>query len=301
MKYIITMLCLLPLNMLFGGELSDYMNTYKVSQKSDYNSEKQIIENYSFTKLASELETFYNDSLLLIRKKAYYFIYKKGLLSKEKHQQTAVLKLIQGCSDVNGGIIGQSLSYLQDFPVTSFNETARMQINSLLLKKRVPHLKKLAMLAGYIGTGEETMRKKLLLPDINVETRWFYSLALARLGSSEHAAYCVSAVKKMPVNNDLVTFILPDLIYTRQSEAIIYCVEILNQDTKNCYSPNPDKPDNILCGYFIMELLAPVIIDFPYKTDATGSLNTVNYEKALKDIRQWFKENPDFTIRTDVF
>ncbi len=153
------------------------------------------------------------------------------------------------------------------------------------------------MLAGIVETGQETLRKKFLMPDINNEIKWAIALALARQGSSEHTNYCVQLANKLPANNNLISYIIPDLIYTRQKQAIDYCVQIINKDSKDCYSPNPDKPEFILCAYFVMELLAPVIMDFPLKTDATGTLVTGDYEKALITARAWFANNPNYKIK----
>ena len=51
-----------------------------------------------------------------------------------------------------------------------------------------------------------------------------------------------------------------------------------------------------------MELLAPVIEDFPYDYNpATGSLKTTDYDQALEIVKQWFKANPDYMIIRDTF
>jgi hypothetical protein len=293
---------LLPLfffsySFLYAGEINDYMLMYKSTGKSDYVSEKSIIQKYSIPNLIEGLSSFFSDSTTSVRSKAYYFIYKKGITSKTKHQQKAVLKLLDACKDKNGGIVGQALSYLQEFPPESFEKEAKNTIDNLLGKNQVFHFKKLVMLAGSIGTGREIMHKRLLQPDINNETRWILSLGLARQGNDELTNYCMEQVKNMSINNDFVSYIVPDLIYTRQTSAINYCIEIINSDKKACFSPNPDKPEFILCGYRVMELLAPVIEDFPYKTDATGSLITNDYKKALTETRNWFAKNPTYRIK----
>ena len=297
MRLKLTLLFLITCNFLFADEVSDYMNKYKSSGKSDYKTEKHIIEKYSYQKLTDKLAPYFNDSIVSVRQKTYYFIYKKGLTSGSRIKQKVILKLLAGCHDKNGGIVGQLFSYLQEFPIESFGEDAKDEINNLLLKKKVFHFKKLAMLAGIVGIGHETMQKKFLNPDINNETKWILSLALARQGSVKHTNYCMERVKNIPVNSDLISYVIPDLIYTHQYQAINYCIEIIHSNKKDCYSPNPDKPEFILCAYRIMELLAPVIINFPFQTDATGSLVTNDYEEALKITRDWFINNPIFQIR----
>ena len=45
-----------------------------------------------------------------------------------------------------------------------------------------------------------------------------------------------------------------------------------------------------------MEMLAPAIKNYPYSLDATGELLTDDYDKALYNIREWFKKNPQYII-----
>lgn len=296
MRLKLTLLFIITSRFLLADEISDYMNKYKSSGELDYKIEKLIIEEYSFQKLKDKLTPFFNDSITVVRQKAYYFTYKKGLISETKIQQKVVVILLNGCNDKNGGVVGQLYSYLQEFPSESFNEDAKNLIDNLLLEKQVLHFKKLVVLAGIVGTGKETMQKEFLKPENNNETKWILSLALARQGSSKHINYCMERVKSIPVNSDLISYVIPDLIYTRQNQAINYCIEIINSNNNDCYSPNPDKPEFILCAYRIIELLAPVIKDFPFQTDATGSLVTNDYEEALIITRDWFTNHPNFQI-----
>ena len=56
------------------------------------------------------------------------------------------------------------------------------------------------------------------------------------------------------------------------------------------------------CGYRIMEYLAPVIKDFPLKTDASGDVITKDYEHALMQVREWLKNKGEhYVIETNTF
>jgi hypothetical protein len=50
-----------------------------------------------------------------------------------------------------------------------------------------------------------------------------------------------------------------------------------------------------------MEMLAPVVKDYPYPLDATGELLAKDYDIALKEIREWFKKNPDYLLLTRIY
>ena len=67
-------------------------------------------------------------------------------------------------------------------------------------------------------------------------------------------------------------------------------------DQTNCHSADNDNPTSILCGYRIMEQLAPVIKDYPLTLDASGDVKTNDYKKSLELIRNWLKQNKDIYI-----
>lgn len=301
MRFIISLLLVCSSLVAMATELDTYMQEYSTSRKSDYLKEKELIEGTSTKKILKELNTYYNDSLEYVRQKAYYLSHKKGLLSKSNGQTLVVGQLLKGCSDKDGGLVGQNLQYLSEYPSESFDEASTSQLKRLLVSKRMPHYKKLVLLCGYVGVGTETLNKKLLEPELAIETKWILSLALARQGDSSRIQYCITLARKMPVNDNFVAYIIPEIIYTKQKSAIDYCVELLNNNENLCSSADPDNPQKILCGYRLMELLAPTIEDFPYNTDGTGSLNTKDYERALQEVRAWFKANPNYSINSDIY
>jgi hypothetical protein len=108
-------------------------------------------------------------------------------------------------------------------------------------------------------------------------------------------------VSKLPVNDDVVYKLFPDLIYTRQKESIDYMIEALNSDVKTCFTADAEKEVEILCGYRIMEQLAPVIADYPFNLDESGDLQTDDYPSALLTVRNWFRTHKNYTILTDHF
>ena len=52
-------------------------------------------------------------------------------------------------------------------------------------------------------------------------------------------------------------------------------------------SANADSEENILCGYRVLEYIAPVMIDFPLPVDEFGELEIDDYEAGLEEVRQW--------------
>ncbi|HEX8038201.1 MAG TPA: hypothetical protein VF490_03595, partial [Chryseosolibacter sp.] len=157
-------------------------------------------------------------------------------------------------------------------------------------------------LAGYLGLRD-------LEPDIwqrsqpgnPIAIRWAAMLSLARLGNSEATAAIMKRVSKFPVNDDVVYELFPDLLYTRQPEAIAYMIAALQSDDPNCLSADAEKEKPIPCGYRIMELLAPVIAGYPLQVDQSGDLATSDYPKALQTVRAWFNHSTAYQILTDKY
>jgi hypothetical protein len=62
-----------------------------------------------------------------------------------------------------------------------------------------------------------------------------------------------------------------------------------------------EKDARIVCGYRIMEQLAPVIAEYPLQLDEFGDLQTHDYPSALEHVREWFLKHKTYTIRNDKF
>lgn len=82
---------------------------------------------------------------------------------------------------------------------------------------------------------------------------------MSRLGDKQALSHIMTQVRKLEINDDVVYEVFPDIIYTRQRDAIAYVVEALHSEDKNCESANPEIRENIPCAYRIMEYLAPLL------------------------------------------
>ncbi|MDR1864159.1 MAG: hypothetical protein LBR08_01165 [Bacteroidales bacterium] len=283
-----------------ADEPSNYFETLRLSNKSDYAAEQSILKSHTIEQLTAKILSYYTDTATIIRQKAYYLTYKKGLQSAHSGRTVAVRHLLSACNDADGGIVGQGLRYLQEFSVEDFDDECRAVINGKIAYTKTPHYKELVLLSGYIHTGKDELQKVLLNVNLPERHRWYVALALSRSGDPAQTAYCMRKVEKLPVNSDLVSYVLPDLIYMRQKEAIDYCVELLNSDAKLCDSQNPDISEKINCAYPLIPLLAPAIADFPVEIDASGDI-AGDYIQALNILRQWFSINKDYKIVQTTF
>lgn len=298
-RYLIFLLCIAPgLN---AQDVGTYLKNYATSQTADLNTEKEIIENAKPKALLKALAPFYSDSLSHVRQKAYYLTYKNATSPGGKNRAQASTRLIEGLNDPDAGTIGQNIGYLKQFHKTGFNQEGAGKLAALLNKKRLQHAKGIILLAGFVNTGSETLRQLYIGENTPDEIKFHAACALARMGDKEAVNYCYRQVSQMPLSQAKVDYIVPFAIYTRQEKLIAHCVEIINNNKKLCQPPNPEYSENIMCGYKVLELLAPAIENFPVQTGALGLIKGMGYEEALKTARKWFKENPTYTIRTDNY
>lgn len=293
------LIILLFCNVALYGQVDAYLNEYRITRISDFDKERNLIKESRH--LSELLLPFFQDSLLHVRQKAYSFLYQKGMDVNSSEKAPYIIRLLKGCEDSNGGIAGQNLIWLSSFNKEDFTVDAKEQVDNLLRRDHIPHRKRLIMLAGYVGAGREMLNRQLIQPGLSSNERWYVHLALARMGDARSAEFCAQTVQTLQLNNDLVEYVMPDLIYTRQKVLLDICIDHLNSDESACTSADPDNERSMPCGYRILELIAPVIEDFPFRTSAIGGLDVPDYRQALPVARQWFRDNPGYIILTDSY
>lgn len=266
--------------------------------------DKKLFQEENSQDIFNSLNIYYLDSLPKIRLQAYYITYKIGMSYGFDSKNFAINKLVSGCKDYDLGIVGGCFDWLCSFNKDDFNKDAKDSI-SVLLERKTAHYDKLLKIVGFLDIKEKIgLIKELLLNDkLNTNAnKWAAHLALARMGEQDEIDYVLRKVKDLPVNDNLVYDVFPDIIYTRQKQLYSYLIDVLNSNEKNCLTANPESSENIICGYRVMEYLAPVIEDYPIKTDRWGDIIVEDYPNALKLVRSWFSENKgNYTIKSNTF
>ena len=248
------------------------------------------------------MQPFLKDSISAVRTKAYEFTYVVSSLSSETTvRNNGVDILIMAFGDIDFRIRGLALDLLKEFDKKDFTLSAKDSLRKWV-RKKAPFADRLIKLAGFLELRDLTPDIQTLSgPGNPAQIRWVAILSLARMGEPSAVAEIIQRVKKLPVNDDLVYEVFPDLVYTRQPDPIAYLVEALRSEVKNCLSADAEKQIPILCGYRVMELLAPAIEGYPLQLDETGDLNTSDYTAALETVRQWFLKNNSYTILNDRY
>ncbi len=262
----------------------------------------QILLPESATATFALLNPYLNDSASAVRAKAYEITQLASSRSTFRSIRIeGVRTLSHSCGDKNFQNAELGLGYLELFSKNDFSKSAIDDIKHCLTIKSKP-LDQLIKLAGFLNLKEliEEIRP-YSQPGNSRQIRWATLLSLARMGDSQALQDLMQRVAKIPVNDDVVYKLFPDLIYTRQRQAVDFLIEALNSDEKKCMSADSEKETEIICGYRIMEQLASIIEGYPITLDQSGDLQTNDYTNALATVRQWFDKHKDYTILNDRF
>ena len=284
--------------------LSEYM--YRVrTEKYAPMPDRQLYSTPNANDLLNLLTTYYADSLAKVRLKACYLTYKAAKNVEDTIlKQDAVMVLVFMLKDPDSGNVGSVASWLSEFTPDDFNPRARDSLVSAL-HNQVYYRDKIIKLTAFVGLKDQIEYIQTNLRNGVYQSgadKWAAHLALARMGVEYEINFCLEMVKRQGVNDDVVYELVPDLIYTRQKKTMDYVIELLHDKAKNCTSGNPEYGGEIMCGYRIMEFLAPVIKDFPLPVDSTGDLMVENYKKALKQLREWFlNRDNQYELITNVY
>ena len=253
--------------------------------------------------ILTTLPKYLTDSVATIRFRATSLARTIGTTSKiSAIRSKALQQIISSAKDKDSGNAGAALFSLTEFKKTDFSKIDQDTLYAIF-KRKTAHINTLIRLMGYLEILSSKNDLYNLSQDASLarKDRWAAMLALARMGDQQAFDDVLNRIKRMPVGDAVVYEVFPDLIYTRRPEAISYLVEALNNDAKNCESANSDNPERIPCAYRIMEMLAPVIENYPLKQNASGDIDTNDYPAALQKVRDWFKTNKEYKILRDTY
>ena len=252
--------------------------------------------------LLNTLKTYQIDSNTIVRTRAYNISKRIGQDHPEiAIRQQAINQHIKALDDKDAGIMVKAINALTGFKNTDFTNNQQLRIINRL-KADMPHLEKYARLVGYMPN--EAAIERLKQVQLQVTDGWEsfnLNLALARRGDEQATTAVLNKIQNAQINDAFVYDIVPGLVYTRSIEIFDFLEELIFSDEANCSSANPDSNANILCGYRIMEYVAPAIENFPLPTDEYGELEVDDYETALVRLREWLIQNTDYQLVSDRY
>ena len=295
----------LPLHILFlllqtspvVEQLHEYLSSYRENR---YISVPQEIfkDNKNQMGLLEALSEYTSDTVPDIRLKVYNLADRIGEHSEDQRVRNLAINILTGgLRDPDVGIVGVVSGKLLTYKKSDFSAQNSNQIASLV-SSSTPYLGNILKLAGHLEL-EVTEQLRALVSDsqLNNQYRFQAQLALARTGDELSINHITNRLNSIEINDQFIYSMVPQLVYTRQKPIIDFLVMVIQSDELNCYSANPNSDGKILCGYRVMEYLAPIIVDFPIPLDEFGEPDIKDYRAALEEVRAWFDMHPDYEIR----
>jgi hypothetical protein len=249
-----------------------------------------------------EIEPYLTDSNHMVRAKAYEVAQLTATASAHPAARSKGIRvLLDGCKEAQIENSGLALKLLTTFAFDDFTSSDKDTIRALV-KTSIHHLDKIIKLAGFLQlTDLKDDIRPYRQPGSTGQLRWSAILSLARMGEAYAIQEVMKRVTGFPINDEVVYSIFPDLIYTRQKISFAYVVQALQSSDENCMSADGEKERPIMCGYRIMEQLAPVVEGYPVALDESGDIKTNDYTEALELVRRWFRQNENYRLITNTF
>lgn len=297
-RYAFVLMCGLITNFSFSQSIPQQMQTYVGQLHISQNTSvpEVFMDQKNAKEVIASASNYFGDTLAQVRARMYSLVGEAGSRSQDKTiRGLAVNQLVKATADYNN--LDLLLTQFNRFTSNDFSNNSKDSLISLF-RQRPPYLDQLVRLVGslQITSLSDELRTLSGPATTNQRIRWTALLALARMGDQEATQSVMKRVQRLPVNDDVVYEIFPDLVYTRQRSAIDYLIVELKSDEKKCFTADAEDETPITCAYRIMEMLAPVIDKYPLEQDASGDIKTKDYKKSLTTVRTWFEKNKEYRI-----
>lgn len=271
------------------------------SGKSSTISGKDLSAHSKTSDVVTLLSTYLNTSNERVKREAVRLMVLVGPLDASVYtRKSSIRYLIREVSSDNDKGNRQIVKGLQRFKFEDFDENARKQVTNFVRAEYTP-FEKWIELAGFLQLQPVLEEVKIKHQD-NKQLRQKIGIALTRCGDKGKIENLLKNIRTLEVNDEFVYGVVPLLVYARQKETINFLFDIVLSDEKKCTPAGPDIEGNILCGYRVMEAIAPYIEGIPLEIGPSGDLVTNDYEKALIETRKWINNNrSEYQLITDKF
>jgi len=245
---------------------------------------------------------YFLDTVPSIRIQAIRYLAITSLKSSDiENKKKSIDYLLQNCFDENSGVVNAAYNYVKQFEIEDFNDKAMNLLDSLILYGKYYRPDSYKIAACHNKNTVKILLKNKLSTVTSKPEIWQLNLALCRIGDNQAKNYVLSVLKHVNINSEFIYNVVPDLIYTRQSDIYNFLFNIIKDPSYKCVSSNPDDEKLINCGYYLVELLAGEIDKFPLSVNDFGELKEPLTEKSLQEVRDWYHSHPEFKIITNKY
>lgn len=269
------------------GQIIQDQRTNKVMSVST----NTLFETKNIPLSISAFSKYVKDTMPNVRYLAIGYLSNLGRNSTELGvRQNILISLIQTTKDTDPSVSKLAWESLLTFKRSDFEGKPMEALKKYSFNETI-QTELYAKTIGYLNIADKTEAlKNLLNTNVNQSQKWKNNLALTSLGNKASTDYIIEKLKKVPIDDNWVLSLAPDLAFTRSKP--IYNIlfdAILSRET-NCTSPNSDDNSKIPCAYPILINIAPFIMNFPIQIDETGDI-VGNFQKALKTSQEWILKN----------
>ncbi len=263
-------------------------------------------EEVSYTEIADLVQPLQLDSLSRTSLKSYALLYAKAQKSgAEADRQAFIQQALQALDrGAGGGLAEQLIAYLQYFKRADFNAESMEKIRRLL-QMGTSHFAAFIKVAGFVLQERQPFQQLLDASkgtSISNPVKEALYLALARNGDPTKLAVVQKSIRSMALGDNYIYYVVPVIIYVRQKATTDYLLELIMQDDQACTPADAEVDGQISCAYRLLEMVAPVTLDFPLQLTDGGDLDVEDYPTALREARQWIREHKqDYELRRDIY
>lgn len=173
------------------------------------------------------------------------------------------------------------------FPKSAYSTNTKVHIRKYLLTQP-QYLEKWLLLAGF-AIDDPMLILQVLEGQKSASIQQAGKLALVRMGDEIKTKAFLKAIKRIPIQDQFVYDIAPLAIYTRNRKVIQYLVDIIVENLGNCYPADAEIGGQISCGYRLVELLGPILQDFPQ--EIKEEFSNADAKEQLSAARRWLRAN----------
>lgn len=302
-NYWLLLLHFLLLGSVYGQQpVGNWVTSYSESKGKDVQA-LQSLQAHPPKEVAAAIWQYVNDST---RNEFEYTVYLIRTLEKkhtDKDARNSYVRSLMECAlKQRNELTKLSLNTMKAFEQTCFDAGVIDDLRLIISQRSTGRCEAIQLL-GFTGTSNDVdflngLGKYTVL---SKQEKYYVQLALVRLGDATATETLILGLRDKTINDDVVTNLLPDLIYTHNKKVYELLLKELMNDTPACYSANNDSDEKILCAYRILEQISDKIAGFPVKTTKHCEIEG-DYKEALVVARKWVLDgNTAFSIDNTNF
>ena len=198
-------------------------------------------------------------------------------------------------------VVYEAINALERLPASMVTAADLAIIDTALLGEDIPYRGRFFLLAGWLGR-VDALNAVPPAYRRGLSDKNDYDMAMLRIGAPAQVARLQSLLARLQVDDDFVYHSAPALLYTKRREVIDFFMSEILEDKRNCNVAEAHSDGRINCAYRLLEMITPLIHDFPLKLRAGGDLATDDYPSALETAREWIRNHRnDYLIITETF